>query len=135
MNLLQGINLTSGSYPLKITSLHGFTNFRRMLAGQIGIDLNEYEYYGGTKDLKSINHNIQPFLSKSVQYHRNMTVEECKMVARGLNDILDNYNAPKPNYRDSISLLRDGCLIACMMNKEIEFILNVEKPAILENLN
>ena len=42
-----------------------FNEFRDMLAKQIGINLNDYYGYGGTLDLMSIEHDIQPLLNHS----------------------------------------------------------------------
>lgn len=102
-----------------------FNRFRRALANQIGIDLNDYIGYSenGTKDLESIPHDIMPLL-----YHSDcdgeLSVDECTQIAKGLLDILANFkktNQPYINFKQDIIQFRNGCLDAASKNETVIF--------------
>ena len=106
-----------------------FNEFRRTLARQIGIDLREYAGYGegGTKDLQSIPHDIMPLLDHS-DCDGELTPDECKMVANGLADILNNLKQdPDDEYitsgkfRADIIRFMNGCINAAFMGESVEF--------------
>ena len=104
-----------------------FTDFRYALADQIDIDLDDYIGYRGyrpTKYLDTIEHDIMPLLNHS-DCDGILTVEECKRIANGLTNILDNFNEDINysinNFKDKIIQFRDGCLEAIQNNEEVEF--------------
>lgn len=118
MGLDTSHNCWHGSYS-------SFNRFRKSLASQIGIDLDEYIGYGekGTKNLMSIEHNIQPLLNHS-DCDGKLTVRESRRIVLGLNDILENFNDKIKcdfDLKHCIIQFRDGCLDAISKNEEIDF--------------
>jgi hypothetical protein len=102
-----------------------FNRFRKSLATQIGIDLDEYIGYGekGTKDLTTIEHDIQPLLNHS-DCDGKLTVKEARQIAKGLNNILENFNdkiQADYNFKENIIQFRDGCLDAVSKKQKIDF--------------
>lgn len=102
-----------------------FNRFRKSLAQQIGIDLNEYIGYGneGTKDLTSINHDLMPLFNHSDCGGR-FSMKSCKQIAKGLDNILLNFNneiAADDNLKEKIIKFRNGCLDAISKNEIIIF--------------
>lgn len=102
-----------------------FNRFRYSLAKQIGIDLDEYIGYKekGTKELTSIEHDIQPLLNHS-DCDGILTVEEADQIINGLNNILENFNdeiQADYNFKENIIQFRDGCLDAVSKKQEIDF--------------
>ena len=95
-----------------------FNNFRYQLAKQIGINLDEYEGYRdkGTKDLKSIPHDIMPLLDHS-DCDGELSPDEATQVASGLTTILKEID----ELRGNIIRFRNGCVKAAMQNEKVEF--------------
>lgn len=103
-----------------------FGTFRKKLAEQIGINLNDYWGYsgGGKLDLRSIDHDIQPLLDHS-DCDGELTVSDCERIANGLNDILERIK-DKPvidhqQFTEDIIQFRNGCLDAVSKGESIKF--------------
>ena len=102
-----------------------FNRFRKSLAEQIGINLDDYYGYGGdgTKELESIEHDLMPLFNHS-DCDGELTVEESKLIVSGLNNVLDNFNEDLDsdfNFKEKIIQFRDGCLDAIEKNEIIKF--------------
>lgn len=102
-----------------------FSKFRQLLAEEIGINLNDYLGYGrgGTKDLSTIKHDIEPLLNHS-DCDGILTVEQCKQIVRGLNNILENLsekNQSFQGFKEDITQFRDGCELAIEEDEPVEF--------------
>lgn len=110
-----------------------FNEFRHALAKCIGIDLEEYIGYGNlsaTKDLASIEHGIMPLLNHS-DCDGDLTPDEAKMIADGLQDILDRIGEESSyviereygvwRFIERIEQFRDGCLLAWENKETIDF--------------
>lgn len=113
-----------------------FNRFRHSLAKQIGINLDDYAGYGGkyivgegitgggTIELSSIKHDVQPLLDHS-DCDGHLSVTKCKKIVKGLNSILENYNydiEPDHVYMiEKITQFRDGCLDAIERKEAVEF--------------
>jgi len=102
-----------------------FNRFRRSLAQQIGIEL--YDYYGynenGTKNLDDIEHDLMPLFNHS-DCDGVLTVEECKRIVNGFNQVLENFDdiiEADFDFKDRIIKFRDGCLEAIEKNEVVEF--------------
>lgn len=116
-----GLDTTHGCWHGSYSS---FNTFRRKLANEIGINLNEYEGYGdfGTKDLNSIDHEIAPLLNHS-DCDGVLTPLECKSIASGLKKILHGIQLTNENkyFFDQIVKFRKGCLSSYSENENVEF--------------
>jgi hypothetical protein len=105
-----------------------FNRFRHKLADQIGIRLDDYKGYSdaGTKDLDSIPHPIMPLLNHS-DCDGELTPEQCKSIADGLDLILKSLPIPANGVSEGSSFIedviqfRDGCLLAYSKKENIEF--------------
>jgi len=102
-----------------------FGRFRRCLGEQIGINLDEYLGYNqnGTKYLDSIEHDIKPLLNHS-DCDGSLTVKESRQIAKGLTQILKNFNEELPsdyNFKEKIIQFRDGCLDAVSKKQKVKF--------------
>ncbi len=102
-----------------------FNRFRYSLANQIKINLYNYDGYGesGEKELNSIDHDIMPLLMHS-DCDGEFSIEECKRITNGLNQILDNfYNdiTADFDFKEKVVQFRDGCLLAIQNNEVIVF--------------
>ncbi len=118
-----GLTTTHGCWDAPYST---FNRFRYSLASQIGINLDEYNGYGdgvGHKKLESIKHDIGPLLNHS-DCDGSLTVNQCKKIANGLNDILNNFNDTIDhdfNFKDQISRFREGLLLAVVKNEVVRF--------------
>jgi hypothetical protein len=102
-----------------------FNRFRTTLAKQIGIDLNDYNGYGGegNKDLNSIDHDIMPLLNHS-DCDGRLTIAESRRIIKGLNNILENYKEDIPcdyDFKEQIERFRNGCTDAVSKRQMIKF--------------
>ncbi len=118
MGLDTSHNCFNGAYS-------SFKRFRHSLAKQIGIELTDYIGYGdkGYKELTSIEHDIQPLLNHS-DCDGYLTVKEARQIAKGLNNILENFDDKIEAYYDfknNIIQFRDGCLDAVSKKQKIIF--------------
>lgn len=117
-----GLDTTHGCWSGPYSS---FNRFRYSLGQQIGINLDDYLGYGGggTKDLEDIKHNIMPLLNHS-DCEGRLTVKEARKIAKGLQEILDNFNEDIPAdhyFKNKIETFRDGCLFAVSKKEMIHF--------------
>ena len=109
-----------------------FNEFRKWLAQKININLEDYIGYGNdnaTKDLSSIDHKIMPLLNHS-DCEGILTPDECKQIAEGLDEILNNISKeevehpgnqyPFSNYNKA-KRFKDGCILAHSLNENIDF--------------
>lgn len=102
-----------------------FNRFRYSLAEQIGVNLNEYDGYGGPggKKLEDIPHDIMPLLNHS-DCDGSLTVKESRKIIKGLDNILENFNEDLPcdyNFKEKITQFRDGCKDAVSRRQIIRF--------------
>lgn len=101
-----------------------FNQFRKWLGEKIGINIYEYEGYGdkGTKELSTIDHDIQPLLDHS-DCDGELTWEQCKRVAKGLKLIIDE--TPESEHKDwryqAALNFRKGCIKAANARQAIDF--------------
>lgn len=117
-----GLNTTHNCWHGPYSS---FNAFRFALARQIGINLDEYDGYNskGTKDLETIEHDLQPLFNHS-DCDGDLKVEESVQIVKGLNNVLDNFNEElqmPTNFKENIIQFRDGCLEAIHNNEIIKF--------------
>jgi hypothetical protein len=97
-----------------------FNGFRSFLAERIGINLGDYQGYGGTKDLNSIKHDIKPLFNHS-DCDGKLTVEQCEKIANGLTSIINGFDDKIDSYfKQKTIQFRDGCLDA-VTKKEIVY--------------
>lgn len=102
-----------------------FNRFRHSVAMQIGINLDDYSAYNTNteKDLSKLEHDLMPFFNHS-DCDGILTVEESKRIAKGLTDVLENFNdsiEADYNFKEMVEQFRDGCLDAISANEEIDF--------------
>ena len=100
-----------------------FNRFREFLANEIGIDLNDYEGFGGKEKWSSVKHGIMPLLNHS-DCDGRLTVKKCKKIVKGLNNVLENFDDKVEvdlYLKEKIIQFRDGCLLAIKNNEAVEF--------------
>lgn len=102
-----------------------FNRFRYSLGHQIGIDLDDYNGYGGKRNLNlsDIKHPLMPLFNHS-DCDGELSVEESKSIVLGLNNVLENFNDTIEcdyNFKDKIIQFRDGCVHAIELNEVVEF--------------
>ncbi len=101
-----------------------FMAFRRKIAEKIGINLDEMEGFATTGEPKKFSeytHDVIPLLDHS-DCDGILTPEECKMIAKGLTEILPLFDDEKDiYYRDRVKEFIAGCELAYSNNEEIEF--------------
>lgn len=122
-----GLDTTHDAYSGEYSS---FNHFRRWLGKQIGIDLNEYIGYSSdtaTKNLADIDHLLMDLFNHS-DCDGELTPEQCKLIAEGLQEIINKIdlssfiNDPELSYMyDRAIQFRDGCLLAYSLNESIKF--------------
>lgn len=117
-----GLDTTHGCYS---GAYSGFNEWRRWLAGKIDIDLLDYIGYGGsTKRLEDIEHNLEPLFNHS-DCDGELSVEECKKIKIGLEEIFknldpDNYDE-RYNYEKTQTFI-EGLELAIEKNEPVEFL-------------
>lgn len=108
-----------------------FNNFRRWLAEKIGINLEDYIGYSSpaaTKEITSIDHKLMVLFNHS-DCEGDLTPEECKTIAEGIDEVLNFEPEEKPDRKDynpfnnvaKAIQFRDGCLLAHSKNENLEF--------------
>jgi hypothetical protein len=109
-----------------------FNQFRKWLAGKIGINLEEYIGYGddnSKKELASIKHKLMPLFNHS-DCEGHLTPTQCKKISDGIDEVLSNISKeeaehPENNWSHSnynkAKRFRDGCLLAYSKKEKIEF--------------
>lgn len=115
-----GLDTTHGCWNGPYSS---FGRFRKALASELGINLDECIGFGGDKvDLDKLEHDIQPLLNHS-DCDGKLTPEEALRVANGLNEIY--LKLPQhPDYDDlkeKILQFRNGCIAAVKAKEDILF--------------
>ncbi|MFA6917022.1 MAG: hypothetical protein WC222_11535 [Parachlamydiales bacterium] len=100
-----------------------FNDFRTWLASKININLDDCIGFGGSKiELQTIDHKIIPLLDHS-DCDGELTPEECKTIALGIQEILDSF-VPEEKEKDFIEVVKQfqqGCLDAVDNNEIIYF--------------
>jgi len=71
-------------------SYGGFHYFRKRLANEIGLNLEEMEGFGGVKNWDEVNDPIKPFLNHS-DCDGVLTPEECRVVAQRLKELVQDW--------------------------------------------
>lgn len=117
-----GLDTTHGCFNGPYST---FNRFRYSLAAQIGIDLDDYDGYGGNgaKDLASIEHDLMPLFNHS-DCDGELSVDESKRLISGFNQVLESFNPDlkhDSSFIDRIKWFRDGCILAVQNNEVIEF--------------
>lgn len=103
-----------------------FMRFRRSLADQIGINLDDYVEYDrekGTKSLVDLDHPLQPLFNHS-DCEGELSVKESKQIVEGLNSVIDQFDKSKPqdfDFLNRVIQFRDGCLEAIQKKEKIIF--------------
>lgn len=101
-----------------------FNRFRRSLGHQIGINIDDYDGYGGTiHKLEEMKHDLKPLFNHS-DCDGRLTVNECKSIVKGLNNILENFNSEIEsdyNFKEQIIQFRDGCFDAVSKKEMVHF--------------
>lgn len=106
-----------------------FNDFRRFLARQIGVNLDDYVGYGGDIEFSTLKHDIKPLLNHS-DCDGWLTVPQCISIVKGLNSILDKLNEDTISvegwfdplyFKEKIGQFRDGCLKAIGLNEKVRF--------------
>lgn len=115
-----GLDTTHNCWHGAYSSFH---RFRKSLAEQIGINLEEFEGYEGDKRFEDVKHDIVPLLDHS-DCDGELSVEESKQIVKGLNDILENFKEDIPHdsyFKDKIIQFRDGCIEAIEKDERVKF--------------
>lgn len=104
-----------------------FGDFRKTLAAQIDIDLPLMEGYGGPVSWDLITHKIKPLLLHS-DCDGELSSEECKQIAEGLEEICDEFDESKSMYchdlgyfQDKIKDFMKGCMTAYRRKEKVSF--------------
>jgi hypothetical protein len=100
-----------------------FNRFRISLGNQIGINIYEYDSYGGSKNINTIDHGILPLLNHS-DCEGELSVSDCMRIVNGLDSILANFDDTIEadfDFKDRIVQFRNGCLLAISENEEVDF--------------
>lgn len=100
-----------------------FNLFRKNLASLIGFNLNDFEGFGGTRSFSEMKHGIMPLLNHS-DCDGELTVDECKSIVEGLNDVLEKNKELEQSdkyFYYKVVQFRDGCLDAISNNEEVRF--------------
>lgn len=103
-----------------------FNNFRKDIAAQIGINLDDCIGFGGncTIDLSKIDHPIITLLGHS-NCDGEITVEECRKTIIGIDQILDNLDKDLIKnhefFMTDLLQFKKGCEKAIKQNEPIEF--------------
>lgn len=118
-----GLDTTHNCWHGPYSAFHGF---RMKLAEKIGINLMEMEgFTADGKPWKDVDSKLVPLL-----YHSDcdgeLTVEECKLIAEGLTEVLENLTddgdePPFYSFKSRVEQFRDGCLDAIEKNEPVEF--------------
>lgn len=99
-------------------SYGGFGNFRRRLANEIGMNLDDMEGFGGNIPFHIYQDDIIPLLNHS-DCDGELTPEECKQVAPRLRELVSGW---EDDYDKSKALdLADGMELAANQGKPLEF--------------
>ncbi|WP_313469847.1 hypothetical protein [Lysinibacillus sp.] len=99
-------------------SYSGFNNFRRRLAQQIEMDLDDMVGFGGNIPFHIYQDDIVPLLNHS-DCDGELTPDECKQVAPRLRELVSGW---EDDYEKSKALdLADGMELAANRGKSLEF--------------
>ncbi|MFJ7916106.1 MULTISPECIES: hypothetical protein [unclassified Lysinibacillus] len=98
-------------------SYSGFGNFRKRLAEQIGMDLDNMEGFGGNVPFHIYQDDIIPLLDHS-DCDGELTPDECKQVAPRLRELVSGWE----DY-DKLNALKlaDGMELAANRGESLEF--------------
>ncbi len=99
-------------------SYSGFGEFRRRLAKEIGMDLNEMEGFDGDIPFSNFSDDIIPLLNHS-DCDGELTVEECKKVAPRLKELIYPWEDDRDK-RKALGLI-EGMELAIERNEPLEF--------------
>lgn len=101
-------------------SYSSFNTFRRMIANEIGENLDSFEGFGGTKSFEDLKHPIEPLLNHS-DCDGFLTASECYQVAIGLQKIIDNYKGDDDWFLDRMETFKRGCFDAYTHREVVVF--------------
>lgn len=95
-------------------SYHGFASFRRRLASEEGVPLDNMQGFGGDTSWSEVASVLEPLLNHPDDHGRNLTSEECRRIPPHLEGVLSEWR-PGPDLeseaRDHIRQLRDLLLV------------------------
>lgn len=117
-----GLDTTHGCFHGTYSKFH---RFRKALAAQIGISLDEYKQYNdkGFKDLRDLKGDLIPLLNHS-DCDGELSVEECKMIERGIANVLANFNdklGHDDDFGERLAQFREGLLDAIEKGEVVVF--------------
>lgn len=99
-------------------SYGGFNNFRRRLANEIGMNLDDMEGFDGNIPFHIYQDDIIPLLNHS-DCDGELTPDECKQVAPRLRELVSGW---EDDYDKSKALdLADGMELAANQGQPLEF--------------
>ena len=100
-------------------SYGGFHEFRRRLAGEIDLVLDEMKGFGGSRQWATVDDAIVPLLDHS-DCDGELTPETCELMAPRLRELVKNW--PEDDFHRSQALeLADGMDLAAGLDEPLEF--------------
>jgi hypothetical protein len=97
----------------------GFMNFRRMLAEQIGINLDDMKGFGGSTSFNNFKDDIIPLLDHS-DCDGELSIEECKKISLRLRELVSKWNDDDRDKQKAIELA-EGMEMAIENDEVFEF--------------
>ena len=103
-----------------------FNNWREYLAEKVGFNLREMIGFGGSKEWTAelMEHDLYPLLNHS-DCDGILTVEDCKRVSIGLQNMIDYMSQVKFEFEEyqlrRCIKFRNGCGLAISKNEPIKF--------------
>lgn len=116
-----GVTISHGAWN---GSCSAFNQMRRWVASQVGINLNEYAGYWdstGTKDLNTLDHDLQPLLNHS-DCDGILTPAECRRIIKGIKEALSNASDKSCVEYGWASHFLAGCVRAVNAEEEMTFL-------------
>lgn len=100
-------------------SYSGFHFFRKRLAAEIRVELDEMAGFGGTGDWSKVKDPIVPLLNHS-DCDGELTSDECKVVASRLRELVSDWSDDDRDKADALELAQ-GMELAASRSEHLEF--------------
>lgn len=100
-------------------SYSGFGRFRRRLAKQIGINLDDMYGFGGEREWDTVNDPIKPLLDHS-DCDGVLTPEECKLVYPRLEELIRDWDDEDYDKQQALELI-EGMKYCIELDEDLEF--------------